>query len=333
MSDVEPEIGPDPFSDEAIIAKQAQQPRDEAGRFVGQHEPAETEEEVTDDGDAPVADDGGEVRADTPLLLGKFKTPEELAQAYEALEAHLGEQGLELGRLRKIEEKLDSLAQPQSAIPQLPGNFEAILETNPGYAVQLAYEAGATHELQAAFAVWQEDDPASAYMWWSDQRVAAATKDLEARLEERLAPFREQSAQVEKQTAAQEVAAAYAALTQRYPDFEDVSKLMPDMARRAPEIVEALKRPGSQERVLENLYWMARGQRADELAAAQQQRQQEQAQQSQEERAQATVASATATSQAAARPVPDWKQQIKQSILQGDMEYDEEMPAFARGNL
>lgn len=61
---------------------------------------------------------GEEQQAAETLILGRFKSPDDLAEAYKNLEKKLGEQGNELGNLRKLVTQAEATLKAQPQQPQ-----------------------------------------------------------------------------------------------------------------------------------------------------------------------------------------------------------------------
>ncbi len=205
--------------------------------------------------------------APEPLLAGKFKTPEDLGKGYEELQAVLDRQGSELGELRKLQDQVQALEQRQSA-PQINQDtidwFDEQVEQNPYAAANWARQNDPSGVLyDRAMDQWYEINPrhAGAYERHMEQQQFLA--QLQGQLEPALRPLLQQKEANDFQQAMVDVA-------RRFPDFDRVSGQIMEAAESAPEVLSALQEGdlASKTRVIENLYWMARGRAATSLAEA-----------------------------------------------------------------
>lgn len=196
-----------------------ERPRDEAGRFVAK----ETDE--------------------PKLLAGKYKTPEELAAAYESLQEAFGRQGAELGQYR------------QQAPPTVFGRDQ--IEENPGQvAAQIAWQAlqaGGNPEgdptYEAALREWFDIDPYEA----SNFRSTLDRVRFQAELEARTAP-------VQSQLAEQQQQAALAQLVRQHPDLPQYGAQIQQAAQEYPALAAALNSedPSARVEAMRALYGIAK---------------------------------------------------------------------------
>ena len=276
----------------AAEPEEGEQPRDDKGRFATKEEPEAPEEPQE-------------------LILGKFRSAEDLARSYQELERQRGEQSEELGTLRR------QVGEFQTYLQRAPGTQPGLAQT--GAVEQLRqegrYQEAATHALyardpflyQTVISEWGEDEP-----------LAAANFNLEVRLaqerEQLLSQYASESQPVQEHVRNQQFAQAWQSVTQRIPGMEQLAEEMLVAAQTAPEILRALESgtPADIERMIENLAWLARGRKADQAAVQAQELSAQQAEQNDAARVEAVVA--TASSNNATReeksPIDEWKERV-----------------------
>jgi hypothetical protein len=160
--------------------------------------------------------------------FAKAEQPDDVAAKLAALEARLaekdrfiGQQSGEVGELRRaLEERLAGLEQSVQA-PQTQITHE-LIEDNPGYAVQLAFEQKNPAALQIAMEQWKLDDPFSAATWVTQRQMEAQQQQFESRLQAlqgQLAPVQ----QVEEQRT----------FSRGVKEIEDQYGPLPDIIARA----------------------------------------------------------------------------------------------------
>lgn len=233
------------------------------------------------------------------LLAGNFKTADELERAYEELRSLNGRQGQELGDLRRtfeqqfaqINEQLQR--QPQAPPVQITSD---LIDTNPAYAAQLAYEQENGTAFQLAFSAWKDEDPFGASAWAGAKQTETQIAELNAKYEERLSAVQAQIAPV-TQTAQAARIAALVAQTPGLAEFVASDKIA-TVAQEFPEVAAALLSgtPDQKVRSLQTLHQIARGRESDNLQVTQQDIARQQAEQAQAVREEAFVASASTTS-------------------------------------
>ena len=129
--------------------------------------------------------------AEPELILGKFKSADELAAAYAELESFKGRQSNEINDLRRaLEERFETLEQ-QAARPTAPASWDDLIDQNPAYAAKLAYERGETGQLQRAAAAWEELSPGAPELWAETVRIRAEMDERLARYDQALAPVQQ----------------------------------------------------------------------------------------------------------------------------------------------
>lgn len=258
-------------------------PRDEKGRFV----PAADEGETTETAPA----EAEPVPAQTPeLILGKFKTNEELAAAYRELDAFRGQQANEIGELRRQVEQVREQTAPQA--PQydaaaiqdhFAANPTAILP-----AIQQAYAADDRTLVYLGIRALEDVDPVLA----EGLRIEIAKRDAVSEMTEQVRPAMAQAENQEFQGRAQDLAARYPGIG----DFiagQDIAALAEQFPLQKRAIVEGS--PEDRFSAIESLYLIHRGRATDNLTDTTQRVARETAEQAAALREEGFVASATQT--------------------------------------
>ena len=261
-----------------------ERPRDEKGRFVSEEtevEPEETPEEV-------------EVEEEPELLAGKFKTPEELAAAYEEIQSYAGRLGSELGELRQLVQQPQQAQQPpldQAALANL-------IDERPDMATELAYQAGNPTALQIAYQAWAADDPTEAKLWATEKRV-----------EQMQAQFAQSQAQMSQTVASREYNDALETFAKDHPDIDEHAGRMQEIAREHPFLANVLQSddPKAKLDVFEFLYNKARGRASENLDEAARAVAREHAEQTQQVKREGILATSTAS-------IPEAKPSIADEI-------------------
>jgi hypothetical protein len=248
-----PEAAPAEEAPSEEAAATEEQPRGPDGKFLPKEEP-----EPPDPEDAT---EGGEAEAEK-LLAGRFKTVEDLEQGYEEARAKLGEQGSELGDLRKaFEQRLDEFE--ERVKPPAPSydlqQVQERLDENPSLIPQLAaaaWQEGNDDILAAALVAWREHDPMAAQRFQLDISRAEAREAAEelAQGQSALKSSWERSAE---------------AFAQKHPDFPDHAPQMKEIAAEYPNMLKILEQGDSsaQTEVLSFLYREARDRASENLTS------------------------------------------------------------------
>lgn len=305
---------PDDFAlpgDEAVLA---QLRGDEPEQAQTPEPAAETQPEAVEEtGEQPRNPDGTFAKKDEPqtdepnLILGKFKSPDELARAYQELEQFKGRQSSELNELRQaLEERLTSFEQQvQRPVTPLTPVTQDLIDSNPAAATELAYQQGNQASLAAAFEAWEEMQPARAAAWVAEKKMEALNQEWSERysqLEQKLTP-------VQQQAQKNELAAGIGRLREQYPDLQEFVQTpeFADLAEKIPLAKQALE-AGDPEGVVsavETVYLVHRGRASDNLKDASREVARSAAEEAQAMREEAFVASASATTTAPARSKAD----------------------------
>lgn len=282
-----------------------QRARNEKGQFVA----AAAVEEVADDDEGAAEGDEQAAGDDQALILGKFRSREELERSYLELENRLGSQGDEVGTLRnEVRQMRDALQQtPQQPVTEaLIEQVEAVAEENPAGAAIWALE-NQPMLYDRVMETWYENDPRRAAAFERQLEMAQLRQEMDTKL----APVAQPIAQQQQQASFNE---AWAATAQKYPDMKEIATAMSETAQYAPEIVAALQSGetpvAEKQRLVENLYWLTKGRQADTTAAAAVDLGRQQATTAAAEKAAAAVVTGTAppANAGTADPIRAWKE-------------------------
>lgn len=275
---------------EAPAQEGGEQPRDEQGRFAAKPDAAE---EATAASSQP-----------DELILGKFRTVDDLAKSYENLERHTGSLREEVGQLRQ------AIQQPPQPQPQF--DLAAVLEESPSRAAEMAYRSGNQQALEHVLSEWDEVSPGAKDLWLENKQNALKVQQMEAKYASLEEPIRKQQSQTV-------LAAAYDEITRQYPDFEDhkdeMAAVAADLAaRNGQSFVDTLlqtNNPATIAEGFEYLYLKSRGLKADNLSQVSKQLAAEHAQNVQQAKQEAAVASSSTSS--GETPAPSAAKLVKES--------------------
>jgi len=241
-----------------------ERPRDEQGRFQPQEAPAEPQE--------------SQEQPTEHLYAGKYKSEQELEDAYLELQQRMGSQGSELGELRARQQQMEGYlaAQSQQQQPQYSYSIEQVVEAAEQSPQETAVWAiqNAPESYDTVMDVWYQVDAKGASRF--EQQIMAQA--LREQIRNEMAPAIVPMHQMNQQQAFYQ---AWSAVAQENPEISQHTQQILEAAEQAPEIVGALQNGDleSKKKLLTQLYWMARGRNADTLAAAAQGVMQEQTQQ------------------------------------------------------
>lgn len=298
-------------SDAALEQRPADRPRDEQGRFAAADpEPEPVVEEPAAEEDAPVVEEepaveepvAEEETAAERLYAGNFKNVDDLERAYEDLRSKFGQQGSELGDLRKAFEdrfaELDQRLQtPQAPPVQITAD---LVEQNPAYATVLAYEQNNPAALQIAFENWKVEDPTAAAVWLSDTKATEREKALRQEYEAKLQQFEQRLAPAAAAGEEQQLAGLVQAAANANPGLTEfvTGDQLAAVANEFPEDATTLATgtPDQKARALVKLFQIHRGRVSDNLAVSKEEIARTAAVEAQKVREEAFVASATSTS-------------------------------------
>lgn len=257
-------------------------PRDEKSRFV----PAET----TPTPETAPAEAEPEAAQTPELILGKFKSNEELAAAYRELDAFRGQQANEIGELRRQVEQI-----AQQTAPQAPQYDAAAIQDhfaeNPTAilpAIQQAYATDDRTLVYLGIRALEDVDPVLA----EGLRIEIAKRDAVSEMSEQVRPAMAQAENQEFQGRAQDLAARYPGIG----DFiagQDIAALAEQFPLQKRAIVEGS--PEERFSAIESLYLINRARTTDNLSDTTQRVARETAEQAAALREEGFVASATQT--------------------------------------
>lgn len=270
----------------------------------GPDEPQQTAQEPTE------AEPEGE-----KLYAGKYRSEQELENAYLELQGRLGSQGSELGDLRgKVSQMEAYLAgQGQSAQPQYSYSIDQVIEAAEANPQETAFWAiqNAPQSYDTVMDVWYQTDAKGASRFEQQIMAQALREQIRQELAPAIQPAMEMSRTNDFYQAWSDVAA-------QNPEINNHTKAILEAAESAPEVISILQNGDvdSKRRVLTQLYWMARGRTADTLAAAAQGVMQEQQAQNQHAKNQAQVVTSSGSSSAdttSADRLAAWKREFRKA--------------------
>lgn len=249
------------------------------------------------------------------LLLGKFKSVEDLAKAYENVESYSGRAAWErdeaLRYAKQLEERLQTLQQP-AAQPQAPHvDWDTLIDEKPAVAAQYARQLGDNVAFQRAMVAWEEMAPGTPAVWLENQRLREELGEVRKAIE----PTQQT---VQEQRVKQEVAEAYERIVAAYPDFDEYrGEIAQEVARLTqggnPALRQTMENGTAEQRfaALEHLYFAARGRKAGDAAEIAKRAAQIHAEETQRAKAEAQTASAATTGQADLSPAEQVAEQWK----------------------
>lgn len=231
--------------------------------------------------------------AEEELILGRFKTADDLAKSYAELEREFGSRNKEWAELKQLREEMqgwreqtDERFQQQTVSMTAPGLIQQHLEQGDyrqaaDIAAQIP-DGGMVYS--QVVGQWRQDDPNGADMYLLLQQN-----------QEALAEQRAQHAQVQQTLNEQAMAAAFSEFARSKPDLEQVAPEMLKAAEESPRILVLLQDPDPQARieVLDFLYEKAQKRVSGAVTTAAQQVAEEQALEAAVAKKQAHVASPT----------------------------------------
>ena len=189
-------------------APETERPRDEQGRFVAVEEepaPPPTEPER--------------------LYAGKYRSPEELEQAYEHMQQLQGRWKPEMDALQ---EQIAQLGQ-QVQTPRTTFNLNELYEEDPASAADAALAAGDQGSYQRVLQAWSSEDPGAARQYVSIQ--AARYEAWQARQEAQ--QLREQTSQ---QSYGNALEVAWKQVEREIPELESLREVMAAEAEAAQQV-------------------------------------------------------------------------------------------------
>jgi hypothetical protein len=187
----EPEVAPaevveNAESQEDAEAQAVERARDEKGRFAKQE-------------------------AEQELILGKFKSQDDLVESYRQLEARLGQTHAERQELNELRQMIQEQGQQfQQAVNRPRYDFDTLIEEDPARATMIAYENGDQHNVQRAAAAWNEMSPGAPQLWVQNIQLQRRIDEIDQRVQ----PVEQRAAQSEFGRGIREVEAEYGPLAE-----------------------------------------------------------------------------------------------------------------------
>jgi hypothetical protein len=281
------------------------------GQPADEEEPAPEEEPEGEEpeGPPPAAAEAEATEERPDWLPDNFKNVKEFLRSQEELQQLLDRQGQELGELRPLKEqmeRLEQLSQPRYDQDEL----EVWFDENPTQIPYIAEEArqkqdGALYE--QAMEAWHAHNPRQAAAYERRLELTYMQQQFDERLNQVAAP-------VQEQEGVREFARVLAEVEAEHPDIQNFGDAILEAAQTTPEVVSILQRGtyDSKKRVVESLYWMARGRQADTLREAAETVAREQQDKTRRQKAKAGGATASTSPAAVDKSAID---RFKQSIL------------------
>lgn len=255
-------------------------PRDELGRFTSSDP---TEEEV----ESPPQEQ--------ELILGKFRSSDDVVNAYSHLESYAGRMSSEINELRQRLASIESQKQEPQAPAYSNDDWDELIAENPAVAADRALENEDPIRLQQAMAAWNELAPGAPDLWLDNKRL----RNRVLSFEQRVAPAIEQ---IESARVQNEAAHAFATVMQQYPDFDqyrdEMMMMVGEIAQGGNPVFSQVLEHGTfnqRVRVLDDLYHAARSRKAGDFRAASEAAARQSAQESVQAKQEAQLLSASSS--------------------------------------
>lgn len=275
------------------------QARNDDGTFASEEPVVDRVEEAVAE-NTEVIEDLEEITVGESLFAGKYKTADDLATAYKALEAKLGEQSSQIAESRKLADEMaairEQMGTPAVQTPQYdPDEVSSWFDENPTMIPQVVAEAFQNNDntlYQIGLQKWHEYSPVQAMEFTLAVREQAMKAEFDAKLAQATLPIQQQ---------AQKAAAdnAVARVSAEFPEMktDEFARVMQEEAQNAPWLatVVATGDPAQLEQALRSLALMAKGRLADTLLASAQKDRGTQQQANHELKKEAAVLSATSS--------------------------------------
>jgi hypothetical protein len=272
---------PEPADEPEAVEEPAAEdrPRNPDGTFAPKEQPTE---------EAP--EDASALQAQIQALEKRLADKDDFA----------GRLSNELGELRKLQEQaLEHAQRPHVS------DWDSLIEDNPEQAARLAIQGGDNYRYQQAREAWNDLAPGAPALFEQGLRMEKQIQDLEARFTQTTEPIA-----ARQQT--EQVAGAYSAVKEKYPDFDKFEDAMTEIVETRPYVKESLTKvltsgsPEEQVAFLEDLYVLTAGRASDTLRAAQTEAAQSFAQETLAAKQDAIVVSATSTAAEPAQAKTWW---------------------------
>lgn len=192
---------------------------------------------------AEPVESGADVVEEAPtqeeLLLGKFKSPDDLAEAYKNLESQFTQDRQRLADLEALLEE-DSYEEPQqpwgmtfNGEPQNEEELVGWAERDPGAAAQWAISNAGRVPQETVNSLWEhwfETKPAEANSWYVQQQ----TNQVREQYEQELAALREQITPLRDQQTQTLFESSLESLESQIPDLADYSEKIQEYIDHIP---------------------------------------------------------------------------------------------------
>ncbi len=131
-------------------------------------------------------------------------------------QAKIGEQGSEIGDLRRMVQEIADRPEPRApASPYVPQDLQAAIEDNPAQVAQWAIQNEQPQAYEAALSEWYDTDPKAATRFEITLNREMARQEMQAQIAPELETVREREQ-------ARTMTEAHRALAARYEDFQQV---------------------------------------------------------------------------------------------------------------
>jgi hypothetical protein len=253
--------------------------RNPDGTFAAkvEDEPVEAEEPVAEEVAEP--SDAETLRAQIAQLEKRLADKDEFA----------GKMSNELGELRKLQEQIaESQSRPHVS------DWDSLIDSDPFQAYQLALQSGDQYRISQAREAWNDLAPGVPAMFDANRALYGEVQALQNQVKQTTA------SQSETQQT-QQMAQAYSAIKEKYPDYDKFEDAMAEAVETRPLLKKALTESlasgdaNEQYAVLEDLYLVTAGRNSDTLRDAKQQAAQSFAAETLQAKQDAIVASSTST--------------------------------------
>ena len=246
------------------------EPEDSAPEKTAEEQPEPTPEPGDKAPETPVEqpsveqegqkEDQGESVTPEQLLAGKFKTQEDLEQAYKNLEQKLGDpERLDL-QIRQLEERLSRYEQADEDAgieinQETVSWFDDAVGKSPQQAAVWALENDKTGVLyERAMEAWYDDSPRQAARFEQDLAIRNLAQEWEKRLGQQTAPYEEMASKTA-------ISQAWAQATPEMTRLGVQPAQIVEAAKTVPQLAEGLKTGTAEERAgtIRNLAYLAAG--------------------------------------------------------------------------
>ena len=275
---------------------------------------SEAPAEVTAEAEVEPEQDGEEDQIAPPAypdevqsFLAKYDGDVEKAlKAAVHAQSKIGEQGAEIGELRRMVQEIADRPEPKApASPYVPQDLQAAIEDNPGQVAQWALQNEQPQAYEAALTEWYDTDPKAA----SRFEITLNRELLKQELQSQIAPEIET---VRERENARAMSDAHKSLASRYQDFQQVleSATTEETAGLDRNLLAAVMKDNPAA-AMETVYrWVKSGRGQQEVAQS--------AQRTEEVRQQKRDAAVVTTEATNTTPEPTTMDRLKEFMLAPD---------------